>query len=84
MLVHRLLMDSLTNEQAQQPQAGSAALPPPQCSLNIQALQSQAEHCNSKKLAAKNAQEASDRCARLFVGLCVRVSACLWAMTERL
>lgn len=61
MLVHRLLMDSLTNEQQQQ---ASKASPPPQCSLDMGALQAQAAHCNSKKLAAKNAQEASDRCVR--------------------
>lgn len=58
--MHRLLMDSLTNEQQQQASKAS----PPHCSLDMGALQAQAAHCNSKKLAAKNAQEASDRCVR--------------------
>jgi hypothetical protein len=53
-LVHRLLIDSLTKEQ----QGGEVKS---QCSLDVEALQEQARVCNEKKQAAKNAQEASDR-----------------------
>lgn len=62
MLVHRLLMDSLTAAAPAPASAPAPQAPPQQCSLTVEELQEQARVCNEKKLAAKNAQEASDRC----------------------
>jgi hypothetical protein len=56
-------MDFLTTTPP--PAYAPAQSPKPQCSLKVEELQEQARVCNEKKLAAKNAQEASDRCVVL-------------------
>lgn len=64
-LVHRLLLSSLDQGKGEDGREGGGEGGPgggQGCTWSWEEIEAQAKVCNEKKLAAKNAQEASDRC----------------------